>query len=72
VCAALAPLLKAFKPDTLVLGGQISKSFCYFGKALQELCDKLEIKIATAPNTSNSILKGLLSVLMTPPNAKMT
>lgn len=73
VCAALAPLLRSFKPDTLLLGGQISKSFCRFGKALKELCDELGIKIIISLNTSDSILKGLLSVLMTiSPDAKMT
>lgn len=63
VCEAVGPFLKSFKPDTLVLGGQISKSFCRFGKALEELCDELNIKIAVSHNTSESILKGLRSVL---------
>lgn len=63
VCEALEPFLKSFRPDTLVLGGQISKSFCRFGRALEELCDDLNIKIAVNCNTSESILKGLRSVL---------
>ncbi len=32
----LAPWLKRFQADTLVLGGNISKAYLYFGKALQE------------------------------------
>ena len=63
VCAALAPFLKSFNPDTLVLGGQISKSFCYFGETLAGLCDELDIKIVISLDTSEKILKGLLSVL---------
>jgi Transcriptional regulator/sugar kinase len=63
VCEALRPFIKSFKPDTLVLGGQISKSFFRFSKALEELCDERNIKIAVSHNTSESIMKGLWSVL---------
>lgn len=63
VCGAIAPFLRSFKPDTLVFGGQISKSFHVFGKTVEELCDKLGIKIVVSFNTSDSILKGLMSVL---------
>ncbi len=63
VCDALAPFLKEFQPDTLVLGGQISKSFGRFGAELTELCRAQNIKIEVCPNTSQSIVKGLLSVL---------
>jgi glucokinase len=63
VAQALAPFLLSFKPNTLVLGGQISKSFCYFSTALEKLCFELGIKIAISFNTSESILKGLMSVL---------
>jgi Transcriptional regulator/sugar kinase len=61
VCGALAPFLQSFRPDILVLGGQISKSFGGFGRGIEELCDQLGTKIAVSFHTSDSILKGLLS-----------
>lgn len=63
VCEALAPFLRSFRPDTLVLGGQISKSYRRFGRALDELCRELGIRIAVSRDTSESVLKGLRSVL---------
>lgn len=63
VCEALEPFLRSFRPDTLVLGGQISKSYRRFGKALDGLCRDLDIQIAVSRDTSESIVRGLLSVL---------
>lgn len=63
---ALAPFLKSFHPDTLVLGGQISKSYRRFGKALDDLCERLRIRVKVSPDTSGSILKGLLCAAGSP------
>lgn len=59
VAEALIPYLEAFKPDCLVLGGQISKSYCFFGAELEQYCRKQQITISLAEDTSVSILKGL-------------
>lgn len=59
VAEALIPYLEAFKPDCLVLGGQISKSYCFFGTELEQYCRKQQITISLAEDTSVSILKGL-------------
>lgn len=59
VAEALIPYLNAFKPDCLVLGGQISKSYCFFGVELEQYCREQQITISLAADTSVSILKGL-------------
>ncbi len=56
---AMVPFLESFKPDTFVLGGQLSKSFCYFGKEFEGECEKRKIKIHLTQDTSQRALEGL-------------
>ncbi|WP_312369362.1 ROK family protein [Lachnoclostridium sp.] len=56
---AIREYLIKFQPDGLIFAGQISKSFSYFGKALEEYCRKLNIKIYLEVNTSKKIIEGL-------------
>ncbi len=59
VAQALKKYILDFRPDRLVLGGQISKSFGYFGGALKELCDKADVRIEIISDTSAMAVKGL-------------
>ncbi|MGB8450906.1 MAG: ROK family protein [Anaerocolumna sp.] len=56
---AIVPFLKSFSPDCLVLGGQISKSFSFFGAELNQYCKEHQILLQLTKDTSGSILKGL-------------
>ena len=56
----IEPFLEGFKPELLILGGQISKSFCFFGEELNAYCMAHGISIVSAKDTSISIWKGLL------------
>ncbi len=56
---ALSPILYAFKPNALVLGGQLMKSFSLFGKPLQQFCNKNRIALRISPESSQSALIGL-------------
>lgn len=57
----LLPVLASYQPDLLLLGGQISKSFRWFGAALKAECEKRGIRIQTEPETSARAMDGLLS-----------
>lgn len=57
----LLPVLEAYQPDLLLMGGQISKSFPWFGAQLQTECEKREIRIQIEPETSACAMDGLLS-----------
>lgn len=48
-----------FKPDTFVMGGQISKSHKYFDRYIRSECEKREINYHVAQDTSKSILIGV-------------
>lgn len=56
---AIEPFLESFSPDCLVLGGQVSKSFCFFGAELEQYCKEHQIAVRLTEDTSVSILKGL-------------
>ncbi len=56
---AMLPFLESFRPDAFVLGGQLSKSFCYFGKAFEKECRERKIKIYLSKDTSGRALEGL-------------
>lgn len=56
---AMLPFFKAFKPDTFVIGGQISKSFAFFGAAIAKECEARKIKLYVSKDTSASTLKGV-------------
>lgn len=59
----LLPVLTAYRPDLLLLGGQISKSFRWFGTQLNAACEKRRIRIQIEPETSARAMDGLLSQL---------
>lgn len=55
----MEPVLAGFQPDAVILGGQISKSFSYFGGKFAEECRKRKIKIHVQTETSEMAVKGL-------------
>ena len=66
VAEGLLPVLTAYRPDLLLLGGQISKSFRWFGAQLNAVCGKRGISIQIEPETSARAMDGLLSQLRVP------
>ena len=66
VAEGLLPVLTAYRPDLLLLGGQISKSFRWFGAQLNAVCEKRGIRIQIEPETSARAMDGLLSQLRVP------
>ena len=61
VAAGLLPVLEEYRPDLLLLGGQIAKSFSWFGKELERECGKRKIRIQIETETSGRAMEGLLS-----------
>ena len=59
---ALAPFLRAFRPECLCLGGQITRSFSMFGAPLQALCAELDITLHVAADTSVLAMQGLCTL----------
>lgn len=57
---AVTPFLNEFKPQAVVMGGQISKSFSYFGRAFRTECGKRNIRVCMEPETSLRAMQGLL------------
>lgn len=55
----MCPFLEAFHPDCVVLGGQISKSFPYFGEAFKKECEKRNTTVCLEPETSARAMQGL-------------
>lgn len=51
--------LDSFQPDAVTLGGQIAKSFAYFGGSFLRECERRGISLHVTSDTSKSILKGL-------------
>ncbi|MBO7335684.1 MAG: ROK family protein, partial [Lachnospiraceae bacterium] len=66
---ALSRYITDFRPDNLVLGGQISKSFGYFGAGLRDFCGSMNIKIELIRNTSIMSMLGLLEKIRRSENA---
>ena len=62
---AMLPFIESFHPDTLVLGGQLSKSFPHFGEELGEECEKRRISIYLTQDTSKRALEGLYTRMVT-------
>ena len=58
IAEALQPFIDAFRPDRLVLGGQISKAERYFGKELKDR--HTELPVLTVSDTTEYTLEGLL------------
>lgn len=63
---ALVPFLDSFQPDGFVLGGQLAKSFAYFGEEFSAACKARDIKICLAANTSRRIMEGLYLAFRNP------
>ena len=60
VAKALTPVLTAFRPTDLVLGGKISLAWPRFGTALTQVCEKARVRLRVAPDTSAHVVNGLL------------
>ena len=58
IADALQPFLDSFRPDRLVLGGQISKAERFFGSGLRDRYP--ELPVLTVSDTTEYILEGLL------------
>ncbi len=56
---AMVPFLDRFKPDALVMGGQISKSFAFFGDGIRKECQDRNIEVFTEEDTSGLAMLGL-------------
>ena len=59
VLAAIEPFLLQFVPDGLVLGGQIVKSYPFFGEELDRYCGKRQISVYLSQDTSRRTMEGL-------------
>lgn len=59
VNSALLPLLKEFRANTLVIGGNISHSSEMFILPIQESCKELGINIIIESDTSKLVMRGL-------------
>lgn len=59
VLEAIRPFLQKFSPDALILGGQISKSFPFFGVELEKTCKEMGIQIVLDSDTSKRAMEGL-------------
>lgn len=66
----ILPFLEDFKPDTVVFGGQISKSFTYFGQEFKAECDKRNINIYLEAETSVKAMEGLFYTIEEEGNVK--
>ena len=60
---AMESFLAQLCPNALVLGGQICKSFDLFGGPLTAICRQRGVTVLQAHNTSESVLKGIFSLL---------
>ncbi len=56
---AFTPFIRAFKADCIILGGEIVKSFKFFGRQIEEFCKAEKVDIRLTHNTSKSTLMGL-------------
>ncbi len=56
---ALKPFLFSFRPQSLVLGGQMAKGFTFFSEPLIAFCKPHNIKICYEYDTSEIICRGL-------------
>lgn len=55
----LVPVLEAYRPKTLVLGGQLMKSSSFFLKPLETACRERGIFLKISKDTSQSAVRGL-------------
>ena len=64
ILQALDGFICSFKPECIILGGQISKSYEYFGKDLSMNCNKNNIRIFINTNTSATTMNGIYNQLV--------
>lgn len=62
IAEALSPIIKGYRPNRIIFGGQIAKSFDLFGEKLTCLCDSLGITLSIEVKTSQLALKGLTAL----------
>lgn len=55
----MIPFFDKFNPDTFIIGGQISKSFIFFGEEISRECKNRKINLQVSKDTSASTLKGI-------------
>lgn len=60
---SILPFLEKFQPDAVIIGGQISVSFIYFGQEFSTECDKRNINVYLEPETSVKAMQGLFIVM---------
>lgn len=60
---ALSPVLDRFHPDDIIIGGNISKSFEYFGDDMKKYCKERQIGLKLQPDTSKMAAAGLFHEL---------
>lgn len=60
---AIVTFIRSFKADCIILGGEIAKSFKYFGMLTEDFCKSEKIDILITYNTSKSTLFGLYKKL---------
>lgn len=58
---AIMMTLESYQPDTIVLGGQISKSYCFFGSLLESYAHTQNINVIIADDSVKSALIGAAS-----------
>ncbi len=56
---ALKPFIESFNPDTIVIGGNISGSFRFFGESLQRMSEEYGCRIIHDAYTSERTMEGL-------------
>lgn len=59
LCHAVKPFIMDFRPDCLILGGQIAKSVALFGNSVSELCSHQGIVFTVSQDTSRAAFRGL-------------
>lgn len=60
----MIPFFHTFKPDTFVIGGQISKSFLFFGEEISKECKDRGINLYVSKDASESTLKGVAKIFL--------
>ena len=62
IAEGLAPILSSFSPDCLCLGGQVTRSFQWFGQPLSALCQEKNIRLSITADTSERAIQGLCTL----------
>lgn len=57
---AIIPFIKSFRPQAVIMGGQISKSFEYFGRKFKDKSEEYGCRVLLEEETSYMAIQGLL------------